>query len=172
MADSTFAWIFIIVSATDTYLNDCQTDCFQQSEAPARIHVQYGDTYFQEEVIGDEVFISYDLPKRIGAVQPTLGASLTSDNDLWLGAGAKWSSERISDSPIFIEASLMPGLYIQDDGPDLGFPLQWRGSVGAGVKFGDMGSLSVFLDHRSNADLSEVNPGLETVGVRLSYQFD
>ncbi|WP_342070989.1 acyloxyacyl hydrolase [Yoonia algicola] len=172
MTNSTFAWIFIIASSTDTYLNDCQTDCFQQSDAPARFSVQFGDTLFQEEDIGEELFVSYDLPKRYGSLQPTAGISVTSDNDVWVGAGAKWSTERTVGGPIFIEASLMPGVYMQGDGPDLGFPVQWRGALGAGVKFGDVGSLSVFLDHRSNADLSEVNPGLETVGIRFSYQLE
>lgn len=170
--DSRFAVFLFIVGTTDTYLNDCPTDCLQQSEAPERVHLQFGDTYFQEDVIGDEIFASYDLPKRYGAFQPTLGASLTSGNDLWVGAGAKWSSERISDSPIFIELSLMPGLYLRSDGPDLGFPVQWRGAVGAGLNFGETGSLSVFFDHRSNANATELNPGIETLGIRLSYQLD
>ncbi|MEO1640712.1 MAG: acyloxyacyl hydrolase [Pseudomonadota bacterium] len=168
--DSRFAVFFFILGTTDTYLNDCPTACLQQTEAPERFHIQYGDTYFQEEVIGDEVFVSYDYPRRYGAFQPTAGISLTSDADLWVGAGGKWSTERISDSPIFIELSLMPGLYFKDDGPNLGFPLQFRGSLGAGVNIGDYGSLSVFFDHRSNANATETNPGLETLGIRLSYQ--
>ncbi|MEL6685347.1 MAG: acyloxyacyl hydrolase [Pseudomonadota bacterium] len=170
--DSRFAVFFFILGGTDTYLNDCPTDCLQQSQAPERIHVQYGDTYFQEDDIGEEIFISYDMPKRYGAIQPTFGASLTTDNDFWIGAGGKWSTERISDSPIFIELALMPGLWVQGDGPDLGFPLQWRGSLGAGVNFGDTGSLSVFFDHRSNANATALNPGIETLGIRLTYQLD
>ncbi len=170
--DSRFAVFFLILGGTDTYLNDCPTDCFQQSDAPERIHIQYGDTYFQRDDIGEEIYAIYDLPKRYGAVQPTFGASLTTDNDVWIGAGGKWSTERISDSPIFIELSLMPGVYFRGDGPNLGFPLQWRGSLGAGINFGDTGSLSVFFDHRSNANATEVNPGIETLGIRLSYQLD
>jgi hypothetical protein len=170
--DSRFAVFFFMVGWSDTYLNDCPTECLRETQAPERLHVQYGDTYFQEDVIGDEIFVSYDLPRRYGAVQPAVGASLTNENDFWIGAGGKWSSERISDSPIFIELSLMPGLYLPGDGPDLGFPVQWRGSLGAGVNFGDTGSLSVFFDHRSNANASEVNPGIETLGIRLSYQLD
>lgn len=172
MTNSTFAWIFIIVSSTDTYLNDCPTDCLQQSDAPERFSVQFSDTLFQEEVSGNELYVSYDLPKRYGSLQPTAGVSITDQNDLWVGAGAKWSTERVTDSPIFIEASLMPGIYMQGDGPDLGFPLQWRGALGAGIKFGDTGSVSVFLDHRSNADLAERNPGIETVGIKFSYQLE
>ncbi len=170
--DSRFAVFFFIVGGLDTYLNDCPTDCRQESEAPARIHLQYGDTYFQEDVIGTEIYGIYDLPKRYGAFQPTVGASLTSDNDFWIGAGGKWSTERVTDSPIFIELSLMPGIYVSDEGPDLGFPLQWRGALGAGINFGDTASLSVFFDHRSNANATEVNPGIETLGIRLSYQLD
>ena len=66
----------------------------------------------------------------------------------------------------------MPGVYIRDGGPNLGFPLQFRGSLGAGVNIGDYGSLSVFFDHRSNANTTEVNPGLETLGIRLTYRLE
>lgn len=170
--DSRFAVFFFLVGGVDTYLNDCLTDGLRQSTAPERVHIQYGDTYFQEEIIGNEIFFSYDAPRRYGAFQPTIGASLTSDNDFWFGAGGKWSTERISDSPVFIELSLMPGLYAQGSGPDLGFPLQFRGSLGAGVNFGDTASLSVFFDHRSNANATETNPGIETLGIRLSYQLE
>jgi len=170
--DSRFAVFFFIMGATDTYLNDCPTQCLQQSQAPERFHIQYGDTYFQEDDIGEEFFVSYDMPRRYGAFQPTAGFSLTTDNDLWFGAGGKWSTERISDSPIFIELSLMPGLYLQGDGPDLGFPVQFRGALGAGVNIGDTGSLAVFFDHRSNANATELNPGIETLGIRLSYRLE
>ena len=170
--DSRFAVFFFIVGMTDTYLNDCPTDCKQQSEAPERVHLQYGDTYFQEDVIGTELYAIYDLPKRYGAFQPTMGASMTSNNDFWVGAGGKWSTERVSDSPIFIELSLMPGVYFRGDGPDLGFPLQFRGALGAGYNFDNGASISVFFDHRSNANLSELNSGIETLGVRLSMTLD
>lgn len=170
--DSRFAVFFFIMGMTDTYLNDCPTDCTQQSPAPERLHLQFGDTYFQEEVIGTEVYGIYDLPKRYGAFQPTIGASLTSNNDFWMGAGGKWSTERVTDSPIFIELSLMPGLYVRGDGPDLGFPVQFRGALGAGYNFDNGASISVFFDHRSNANLSEVNSGIETLGVRLSMTLD
>lgn len=170
--DSRFAVFLMIIGGTDTYLNDCPTECFQQTEATERVHLQYGDTFFQEDDIGEEIYAIYDMPKRYGAFQPTVGASLTTDNDFWMGAGVKWSTERISDSPIFIELSLMPGLYVSGDGPDLGFPVQWRGSLGAGINFGDTGSMSVVFDHRSNANASATNPGIETLGIRLSYQLD
>lgn len=167
--DSRFAIYLFLMGGMDTYLNDCPTDCIQESPASERLSLQYGDTYFQEEVIGTEIYGIYDLPKRYGAFQPTVGASLTSDNDFWFGAGLKWSTERITDSPLFIELSLMPGIYFSGDGPNLGFPTQFRGALGAGVNFSNGASLSVFFDHRSNANASELNPGIETLGIRYSY---
>ncbi|MDE0984033.1 MAG: acyloxyacyl hydrolase [Yoonia sp.] len=49
--------------------------------------------------------------------------------------GAKWTTQSLSNSPFFIEASLMPGYYAQGDGPDLGGSLQFRSSLGAGYAF-------------------------------------
>ena len=170
--DSRFAVFFFIMGGLDTWLNDCPTECLAETPAPERVSVQYSDTYFQEEAIGSELYATYDLPRRYGAFQPTVGASITDTSDLWVGMGGKWSTERISDSPVFIELSLMPGIYVQNDGPYLGYPLQFRGALGAGVKFGETGSLSVFFDHRSNANTSQDNPGLETLGVRLAWELD
>ena len=170
--DSRFAIFLMIMGGTDTYLTDCPVECFQQSEAPARLNIQYGDTYFQENIIGDEWYISYDAPLRYGAFQPTAGASITSNNDMWFGAGAKWSTENTIGGPIYIELALMPGLYLQRDGPNIGFPVQFRGALGAGYHFDNGASVSVFYDHRSNAELSKINPGIETVGIRLSYALD
>ena len=170
--DSRFAVFFFIMGGLDTYMNECPTDCASQSPAPARLQLQYGDTYFQEEVVGTELYVSYDLPKYIGAIQPTVGASMTDTNDLWFGAGGKWSTERTTDWPVYIELSLMPGIYLQNEGEDLGFPLQFRGSLAAGYHFNNGASVAVVFDHRSNADFAELNPGIETLGVRFSWEMD
>jgi hypothetical protein len=170
--DSRFAVFFMIMGGLDTYLNECPTECLGSGSAPERLHIQYGDTYFQEDIIGDELYVSYDLPRYIGAVQPTVGASLTDTQDLWFGAGGKWSTERITDWPIYIELSLMPGIYLQGDGENIGYPLQFRGSLAAGYHFDNGASVSVVFDHRSNANITEWNPGIETLGIRLSYATD
>lgn len=170
--DSRFAVFFFIMGGLDTYLNDCPTDCMAQTPAAERVAIQYGDTYFQEDIIGDEVYGVYDFPKYYGAFQPTVGVSLSNQSAFWVGAGGKWTTRRISDSPIYIEMSLMPGAYARGDGPDIGFPLQFRGSLGAGIDFPNGSSLSVHFDHRSNANASEWNPGVETLGIRFSKELN
>ena len=170
--DSRFAIFFFIMSGLDSYLNECATDCIGESPAPPRVQLQIGDTYFQKEIIGSESYVSYDLPRYYGAVQPTTGISMTNTGDLWFGAGGKWSTERVSDGPIFVELSLMPGIYLDANGEDLGFPLQFRGSLGAGYHFDNGLSLSLVFDHRSHANIVQYNPGIETLGLRLSYRLD
>lgn len=170
--DSRFAVFFFIMGGLDTYLNDCPTDCTRQAEVPAQISLQYGETYFQEEVIGTEAYGIYDLPVTYGAFQPTVGASLTNENDFWIGAGGKWTTEGVTDSPIFIELSLMPGLYFRGDGPYIGFPVQFRGALGAGWRFDNGNAISVFFDHRSNANASDWNPGIETLSLRYTMALD
>lgn len=54
---------------------------------------------------------------------------------------------------------------------DLGCRVLFRESVSAGVYLGERSTLSVMLDHISNANLCEKNEGLETVGVRYGYRF-
>ncbi len=170
--DSRFAVFFFIMGGLDTYLNDCPTDCAQQTPATERVAFQFGDTFFQEKIIGDELYGTYDLPTYYGAFQPTIGASLSDQNDFWVGMGGKWTTRRITDSPIYIEMSLMPGAYYRGGGPDIGFPLQFRGSLGAGIDFPNGSSLSVVFDHRSNANISEWNPGIETLGIRFSQELN
>jgi lipid A 3-O-deacylase len=127
---------------------------------------------FQQDSIGTEIYATYDLPRSYGAFQPVAGASATTDGALWLGVGAKWTTQNVIDSPFFVELSFMPGLYVQGDGPDLGSPLEFRGALGVGYRFDNGASLTVLTDHRSNGDLARINPGLETVGVRFAMQLD
>ena len=170
--DGTFAVIFFIVGLTDTYLNECATGCYQLRDAPARAALQISDTYFQSDNISNEIYATYDLARSYGAFQPVIGASATSDGDLWVGAGAKWTTQNVIEGPFFVELSFMPGLYIQGDGPDLGGPLEFRGALGVGYAFDNGASVTVIADHRSNADLGRINPGLETIGVRFAMALD
>jgi hypothetical protein len=170
--DGTFAIIFFITGLTDTYLNACPIGCYQRQDAPARAALQISDVVFQDDSISEEIYVTYDLARRYGVFQPVIGASATSDGSLWVGAGAKWTTQRVIDGPFFVEASFMPGLYAQGDGPDLGLPLEFRSALGVGYAFDNGATLSVLADHRSNGDLKDLNPGLETLGLRFAMVLD
>lgn len=169
--NGTLAAIFLLASLTDMALNDCPTGCMTPEDATARLSFQLARVEFQTEIIGDEVYVGYDLGTAYGPFQPTIGASVTDMGDAWVGIGAKWTTQSIIDGPFFVEASLMPGYYAKGDGPDLGGSLQFRASLGAGFEFDNGVTVLASYDHRSNADTQDLNPGLETIAVRIAFPY-
>ena len=168
--DGSLAVIFLLTSLTEMGLNDCQNGgCLDQSSATSRVSVQAAQVFFQEEEISQELYVGYDMDRQYGPFQPTFGASVTSDNAFWFGAGVKWTTRRISSGPFFFETSLMSGLFEQGDDPHLGGNLQFRSAVGGGYTFDNGATLAVLYDHRSNADTNSLNPGLETLSVRYAF---
>lgn len=166
--DGTLAVIFLVTSLTDMVITDCPNACLQQTAATARLNMQAGNVVFQDDTIDQEVYVGYDTDRSYGPFHTTFGASATAEGDLWIGAGAKWTSQDLLRGPFFIETSLMPGLYAKGDGPDLGGALQFRSAFGAGYEFDNGGTVTVLYDHRSNADTQNLNPGLETLGIRYA----
>ena len=117
--DGTLAALFFVFGLGDMYLNDCPTGCLAVSDAPARVTVQGAGVEFDEDWIGQEVGLGYDLGRAYGPFQPFTTLAVTRDRDLWVGFGAKWTSEGIYPGPLFLEATFQPGLHLRGDGPDL-----------------------------------------------------
>lgn len=170
--DGTLAGIFLIASLTDMGLNDCPSACFQPSDATARLSFQAAAVEFQEDIVGQEMLIGYDFGKKYGPFQPTIAASITEEGGAWFGAGAKWTTEDLINGPFFIEASLLPGAYFDNNDVDIGGILQFRSALGIGYTFDNGSTLLVSYDHRSNGDITAFNPGLETIAIRYAFAFD
>ena len=168
--DGTLAGLYLIASLFDMAMNDCPTGCLSQEGADSRLWAQAAIVQFNETNIGEEIYVGFDLGTSFGPFQPTLGASVTDDEAYWVGAGVKTQWD--FGNGVFVEGSIMPGLFDADQGPDLGGNIQFRSSLGAGYEFANGGQLSIHYDHRSNADLEPVNPGLETIGIRYWIQFN
>ena len=54
---------------------------------------------------------------------------------------------------------------------DLGSHILFRESASLGWRFDPHNSVSVMLDHISNAGLANYNGGMETIGLRYGYRF-
>ena len=169
--DGTLAALYALLSLLDMGLTDCrEAGCLARSDAPARLSFQAADVQFNDFSIGNEIYIGYDFDRAFGPFQPTLGASFTEDSETWIGYGVKtaWTF----DSGVFIEGSIMPGLYYEAGGIPLGGNLQFRSAIGVGYEFGNGATLTVLYDHRSNADTQPLNPGLETLSIRYAVTLD
>ncbi|MEY1555602.1 acyloxyacyl hydrolase [Yoonia sp. R2331] len=170
--DGTLAAIFFIAGLTDMALNDCPTGCLQLESNDARLFLQASGVEFDREIIGEELGIGYAFARSYGPFQPIVMATMTDQERFWVGAGALWTKPIVANSPIFVEASFMPGYDSGGAGPDIGGNLQFRSSLGLGYTFDGGATLALAYDHRSNADRLALNPGLETISLKLSILLD
>lgn len=110
-------------------------------------------------------------PWRLSGWQigPAAAFSVDGEGDLWAGAGlaARYDLHRW-----YVTLEEMPGLYHPgSDRTSLGGPVEFRSLFGVGYRLGDTTSLSLSVDHRSNATLYDENPGVNSVSLRLSHRF-
>ena len=165
--DATLAVLAVMASFGDMSLNYCDNGCFAPNPVESRLSVSAGSVVFLEEAISEEVFLRYDFGVSYGPFQPAVGASMTSDGDVWAGAGFLWTGSFFDDSG-YVQLSVMPGLWERGDGPDLGHAIEFRSGIEIGYEARNGWRYGLSLDHRSNAGIGDLNPGVETLQLRLS----
>ena len=168
--DGGFAVAFLVASLFEMTTNHCGTaaGCVGAADTPARLAFSAGQVWYQEDQIGQEVYLRYDLGTRYGPFQPIMGVSVTDSRDVWAGAGAAWTGEA---GQFYAQLHLMVGLYGQGAGPDLGHVVEFRSGAEVGYAFDNDWRLGLSFDHRSNGDVVATNPGLETVQLRILRPF-
>ena len=170
--DSALGLIWLVTSLTDMALNDCPSGCLRTEKQEPQIFYQLGQLQSDEFQTANEFYLGYDSHRRRGPSRPTYGLSFTTDGAAWFGVGGKWSSKYVYDSPLFIETSLMPGLYWQGDGADLDGTLQFRGALGIGYTFDNGSNLTIVYDSMSNADIFDDSPSRETIAIRWTTNWE
>jgi hypothetical protein len=107
---------------------------------------------------------------RIGAAELRAGAAIEidADADLWGGVGLAAMVPLNGDWRVL--GSVMPGLYRQGDGLDLGGTFQTRSAIGIDRRVGP-GWLGLALSHKSNAGTDDDNPGEEALMLRFAAPF-
>jgi len=165
--DGTLAVLGLLVGLTDMGFNYCGTGCVARNPTDGRLSLSSGTVIYDEDTISEEIYLRYELPYSFGPFQPAVGASATTQGDLWVGAGAVWTQQSMDDA-IYVQFHLMPGLYAQGDGPDLGHVVEFRSGIEIGYEAANGWRWGLSYDHRSNAGLSSFNPGMETLQLRLS----
>lgn len=102
---------------------------------------------------------------RIGPLGTWI-AFQTTDQEIYMATGLFYHW-RITDR-VFIAPSIGVGIYGEDNGIDLGYPVEFRSGVECGYDFKKAGRISVGGWHISNARLNDINPGTELVAVRYA----
>ncbi len=128
-----------------------------------------GQTYIDNSDPSREVRLSWSPPKRLGAFTPVFDFSLSERQGVFAGIGLAWRKEfTLAEIPMFIGVQSVPGFWDSGGEPDLGSQLIFRSSAEIGVKLGEYTWLSLATDHRSNGNVSAVNPGMEVLSFRFT----
>lgn len=144
----------------------------QRADAAGRLTTSVGIVQYQGQNWGQELRFtrSFNKWKRFN---PVVDFSITEKGGAWLGLGLYQQFDLdLGGVPIFAGFSFAPGVYAQGDEVDLGYPIQFRSGVEVGVRFAQDWQVSLSYDHRSNGDIAQWNPGMETIQLRISKAFN
>lgn len=128
------------------------------------------------DVNGEVLFVSPDFLEAIGAPRPHLGVEVNSEgqtSQAYVGLSWTWDFH----PSFFLEGSL--GAAVHNGNLDkydpvrkaLGSRVLFRESVSLGMRINEQLSLSLFVDHISNAGLARYNGGMDGLGLRIGYRF-
>jgi len=135
-----------------------------------RLAVSAGQIYFQDERSGWETRATYIFGDQyFGRFSPLVDISVTDAGGTFVGVGLYQQMDfSLGDLDMFTGFSFTPGLYMRGNEVDLGYPLEFRSGAEIGVRLAQGWQASVLYDHRSNAGLGDINPGLETIQLKIS----
>ena len=94
----------------------------------------------------------------IGKISPITGFMITGDNSTYLYTGIE---ANYNIGIINLVPSFSPGLYGQGDGKDLGHVIEFKSELKLSLDLPKDTEFGFSLNHMSNADLSDKNPGTD-----------
>ena len=145
--------------------------------APAAdVVVGLGYSDFSDKAAKDSAVLELELHSDplwhfIGADWSLAGAvAAHAEGDYFVGVGpaALWPLA----NRWFVEASVMPGYFNDSGGANsLGSDFEIRSLLGIGRQISDRMSVSLAASHKSNANISSRNPGVNTLSLRARWGF-
>lgn len=127
------------------------------------------------DINAEVLFDSPAILDIVGSPRPHVGVSLnTHGYTSQAYAGLTWGWDL--PSSLFIEFSLGGAVHNGETDPvpghkALGSHVLFRESLSIGVRLNENLSVSLMLDHISNANLADYNEGLDNLGIRFGYRF-
>jgi lipid A 3-O-deacylase len=168
ITDGAAAVLAIVVGLIDMGVNHCPNEgCLASNDVQGFNTLAIGETYFQDNHVGEEIYYRRDTGLAFGPFQNVWGVSATNDGELWIGAGHALTYNFLYDQA-YVQLHAMAGLYEKGDGVGLGGPIEFRSGIELGYEANSGVRVGLGIDHRSNAGLYSYNPGLETFHLRVA----
>jgi hypothetical protein len=161
-------WLMSLASS------DYQGNTFSVKHADAAHRLTFSQGFLQSRgrTVGGEARITYSFDRILNRFNPVIDFSVGTGGATFIGAGLYEQTDfSIADHDFFAGFSFIPGLYMHGNGFDLGYPLVFRSGMEFGFRTENGTQVSLSYDHRSNAGLGHTNPGIESIQLRVSKQF-
>lgn len=169
---NTMLSIFFAITMTSTTFNSLNAYAASQGPPDYRVAVagnRYSDTW------QFAVAFKFRPPRRLRArhIETAVGVLSTSrENRPFVSLGPVWRWSTIREN-LFVDIGFSPTLIGRStfNGHDLGGNFHFTSAAAFGAKLGRRGALTVSLriQHTSNAGLSRTNPGLDMIGLNFSF---
>ena len=166
--DGTAIIALFVASIAHQEWNYCHSSqgCLGRADEVPVYSVSAGAVRFKHKFEKSEVYLRYGFDRRYGPFQPVVGLSYVDSGNAWAGLGGAWNM--FERNGFYGELSVMTGLYENSDAADLGNALEFRSGLELGYEWDNGMRFGLSVDHRSNANISDENPGMETVQLRVS----
>jgi lipid A 3-O-deacylase len=121
------------------------------------------------------LFHSPDFLSFLWSPRPHVGFAVNTSGDtsqLYAGLTWEWDFWRNMFASLALGGAIHDGdLDVRsNDQKELGCRVLFRQAVELGYRFGQRHSLSLYIDHLSNAGICDQNEGLELLGIRYGYR--
>lgn len=168
MADGTFAVLLLLLGWSDMKDSYCHMTegCFARSTGPAHVSLSVGEVIHRRADPAMETYMRYDMPRRIGPFGQAVGLSVGEAGEIWAGYGVTYLRQI---GPVYAQLHLMPGLYLDNGGFDLGGWLEFRSGLEIGIQMQSGWRIALAYDHRSNGGIFSKNPGIETAQIKIGF---
>ena len=120
--NGTFAAIMMVSGLWDKSVNYCPTGCFEEREVAGFDTYAIGETSFNDDPVGTEVYVRRDAKVAHGPFQNVYGLSISDTADVWAGIGHAYTIDTPIES-VDVQLHAMTGLYARGTGVDLGGPI-------------------------------------------------
>lgn len=128
--------------------------------------ISFGLIDFTRELEAFELGVEYRFPSWRYGLVPHVGVQVTED-EAFYGFGGLRRPFKLGKSRIDVIPSLAVSLYEQGDGQDLGHAVEFRTGLDVRYRFENDAAIALGFYHLSNASLSDVNPGTNSLLLRI-----
>ena len=98
------------------------------------------------------------------------GVMVTAEGGSFLYSGIGWDI-LIGKSRLVLIPGFAPGIYVDGGGKKLGFPIEFRSSIGLAYQFPSQNRIGMQYYHLSNASMGQRNPGVEVLMCYFAVPF-